>query len=93
MIAIETRYAGPTATKPGRIIATTANGQRHVISYPHGLDQEQAHYRAAWQLAIDAGWLNDSTALISAGTKRGYAFVFVPFTDCPKCEKQCLRQR
>lgn len=77
MMAIETRYAGATRTKPARIIAT-ANGRRHIISYPAALSQEAAHRCAAEELATESGWLKDDNRLVAGETARGYVFLFVP---------------
>lgn len=89
MIAIETRYAGPTNRKPGRIIATTANDQRLIVSWERaqrganesGFDcrdtQEAPHRFVATELANEFGWLNDGMQLAAGSTKRGYVFVFV----------------
>ena len=49
--AIETRYIGPTNTKPGRIKAECWGGSA-TISYPHELNSDEAH-RAAAQALID----------------------------------------
>ena len=72
--AITTHYVAPTNTKGGRIIATTAGGIRHTISYPYGLTSEQGHRKAADELAAKVGWAGK---LIAGGTKRGYVFVLV----------------
>lgn len=76
-IAIETRFCGPTDTKGPRVIATTANGQRHVISYVSELSCEAAHRRAATELAESMGWLTDGERLVSGSTKRGFVFVLI----------------
>lgn len=49
--AIETRYLGPTNTKPSRIKAECWGGSV-TISYPHELNPDEAH-RAAAQALID----------------------------------------
>ncbi len=74
MQAIITRYAGPTNTKGGRIIASNPDGKRHVISYPHELNSEQAHRKAAEGLRDKMSWKGE---LIGGGLRRGYAWVFV----------------
>lgn len=47
--AIETKYIGPTDTKPGRIKAECWGGSV-TISYPHELDTDKAHAAAAQAL-------------------------------------------
>ncbi len=80
MIAIETKYLGPTNYRGARIVATTANGQRHTVSYSYELSGEDVHRVAAEELARKMGWL-DKYRLIGGGTKAGYVFVFVPEDD------------
>lgn len=79
MIAIETRYVGPTNTKPSRIVATTANGQRMMMSMSAAEDgtdgsAESAHRAVAQALADKMQWPGQ---LICGGTKTGYVFVFL----------------
>lgn len=73
--AITTKYVGPTNTKGGRIIASTENGIRHTISYPHELSSEAGHRKAAEELRDKLGW---SGELVAGGLKRGFCFVFRP---------------
>lgn len=95
MIAIETRFTGPTNTKPGRVIATTSNGQRLVLSWERairgadesgfdGNSSEACHRYVATELAREYGWLDERLALWGGSTKRGYAFVFVPVAARPE---------
>lgn len=90
MVAIETRYVGPTNYKPGRIIATThINNQKLIVSWDRatrgakesGLNdpdnQRAPHQFVATELANEFGWLNDGTRLYGGSTKAGYCFVFV----------------
>jgi hypothetical protein len=77
MIAIETRLLPSTNYKPSRLVATTANGQRLVMSAHHDTlteSDERNHRRAAEALRDKMGWKGE---LIAGGTKAGYAFVFV----------------
>jgi len=75
MVAIETKYLGPTNHKPSRIVATTANGQRLVISKAQIDDDDTyiVHLRAAQMLRDQSGWVG---RLVGGSTKRGYVFVF-----------------
>ena len=72
MIAIETRYIGPSNTKGARI-AAVAEKHRVTISYPHEAgSSEKAHAVAAKALADKLGWHDE---WIGGGVKRGYVFV------------------
>ena len=42
MIAIETRFLGSTDHRGARIVATTCNGHRLVVSYDHGAHDPHA---------------------------------------------------
>lgn len=74
MIAIETRYIGPTDRRGSRVAATTANGHRMVIAYDPSRSQQDAHRKAAECLAREMGWTGK---LVCGSTKAGYVFVFV----------------
>lgn len=73
MIAIETKYIGPTDNKPSRIRAITCNGQQLIQSYDHGLNCQDAHRKCAEALCDKMGWKGH---LIGGGTREGYVFVF-----------------
>lgn len=72
MIAIETKYLGPTNTKGSRIKAT-GNGHSVTISYPYELSGEAVHRKAAQALADKMNWPG---RLIGGATRSGYVFVF-----------------
>jgi hypothetical protein len=77
MIAITTKYVGPTNTKGSRIVATGAKGQTVTIGY-HSTDansDEGRHHEAAKALCRKMGW---SGTLIPGSTDKGYVFVFLP---------------
>lgn len=78
MVAIETRYYGPTDTRGSRIVATTESGHRVSVPYPHEYDGERAHRVAAVALCQRKLRGGDCGRLIGAGTKKGYVFVFAP---------------
>lgn len=78
MIAIETKFVGPTDFKGARIIATTCNGQRLVEPYNYGLSGSAPHRVVAERLATKMGWKG---TLIGGGTKTGYVFVFADSDD------------
>ncbi len=74
MIAIETKFLGPTNYRGSRIKAYTESGLSLTLSYDHSLRQGvEAHAPAALALAARMGWTGD---LIGAGTSTGYVFVF-----------------
>lgn len=74
MIAIQTKYLGPTNTRGSRIKAWTESGHSLTVGYPYEKREgAEAHSVAALALARKMGW--DGT-LISGGTDEGYVFVF-----------------
>lgn len=75
MQTISTEYFGPTNSKGSRIKATASGGKSKTIPYPHELNQEDAHRRAATTLAESLNW---SGRMIQGSTKKGYVFVFDP---------------
>ncbi len=68
MIAIETKYIGPSNYKDARIVAYTINGQRLTISYPYELSGEAVHRKAAQALADKMDWKGK---LVAGATKAG----------------------
>ena len=72
-VAIETHYIGPSNFRGSRIVATTANGHRVVLSCADSLSSEDNHDRAALALAKQMGWHGK---LARGGTKRGNAYVW-----------------
>ena len=73
MKAILTRYKGPTDRRGSRIIATDSDNNRVVIPYPHELNSEGAHRKAAEALRDKMQW---NGKLTGGGLKNGYAWVF-----------------
>ena len=83
MIAIETRYLGPTNYRGSRYVATTCNGHRLVQGALASLDSEDNQEAVATRLAVRMGWLTDGGPvqrwrLVGGGTRRGMCWVFVP---------------
>lgn len=74
MIAITTRYLGPTDTKGARIVAETPNGHRLVRSFFYAHSATSAHAAVACELARSLNWNPDT--LIEGETKTGHVFVF-----------------
>jgi hypothetical protein len=76
MIAIETKYLGPTNSFGSRIKASTELGHSVTVPYPHERNEgAEAHSVAAVALAHKAGW-TALGPLVGARTKAGYVFVF-----------------
>lgn len=81
MKAILTRYLGPTNTRGARIVASAEGVARLTVGYPHELDSEAAHAKAAEALANKYGWLQINSlkrGLVSGGLPNGdWAHCFV----------------
>ena len=76
MIAIQTKYIGPTNTKGSRIKAWTHSGFNVTIPYPHQYSYETCHFQAVKALIKkhDLDWnLND---MRYGGIDNGYVFCF-----------------
>jgi hypothetical protein len=71
MIAIQTKYIGPSNTRGARIVASTSNGHRLSVPYDHA---GEPHRKAAIALARKMSWTG---TLAEGGTKQGQVFVFV----------------
>ncbi len=72
MKAITTKYFGATNFRGARIKAVAEDGNMVIISYPHELDGQDAHQKAAVALCEKMGW---PTELLGGGTEM-YVFVF-----------------
>ena len=72
MVAIETKYYGPTNSRGSKIIAKTTN-HRLTVSYDHGLDLDENHAAAAVALCRKMYWTGE---LLGSSTKAGMVFVF-----------------
>lgn len=72
--AIETAYLSPTNCRGGRIKARSWGGSV-IIGYPHELNHEQAHRKAAMALVQKMGW--ESEQWHQGGNARGDGYVFV----------------
>ena len=75
MLAIETRFCGPTNTCGSRIIATTANGHKLVMPYSAGEGGFSSHRLAAVRLAERMDWVTPGVRWYAGATARGYVFV------------------
>lgn len=81
MVAIQTKYIGPSNVKGSRVKAFTCNGVSKTISYDQGLDSRDAHFKAAMALADKCGWTRETWfkkfMLCEGGVKDGYVWVLV----------------
>lgn len=75
MIAILTRYLGPTDHRSSRVVVTSGNGHRLVVPWDCELDVDENHRAAAFKLCQKMGWSGD---LASGGLKNGAAHCFIP---------------
>jgi hypothetical protein len=85
MIAIETKYHGPTDTKGGRISASCENWGKVFIPYPHEYSGARAYFQAVLALIEKHNkhlakeyphWPPQEPPMIYGGTKDGYVFCF-----------------
>jgi hypothetical protein len=83
MIAIHTKYIGPTNTRGSRIKAyTTGWGQRlgfsATIPYDHALDGVAVHFKAVKALIQENGleWNTDGMRYGDSADGKGYSFCF-----------------
>jgi len=74
MKAIRTRYFGPGNVRGARIMATDGDN-RISIPYPHELNSEDGHHKAALALCAKLGWTGN---LYCGGMKDGNVYVFGP---------------
>tara|TARA_R100001015_G_C4593346_1_gene148688 strand:+ start:261 stop:509 length:249 start_codon:yes stop_codon:yes gene_type:complete len=76
MIAIQTKYLGPTNTKGARIKAFTCNGHSVTIDYDYALSDELIHFEAvkAPKEKYSLDW--NISEMTYGGLKEGYAFTF-----------------
>jgi hypothetical protein len=76
MIAIQTKYIGPTNTRGSRIKAWTENGQSVSIPYPHEYSHEVCHFQAVKALVQKHNLDWDLNEMRYGGTNNGYVFCF-----------------
>lgn len=74
MIAILTRYIGPTNTKGSRYKAFTCNGHSVTIHAKPELNSDQNHDEAAKVLCKKMDWQG---TLVRGGIEFGYAYCFI----------------
>ena len=71
---IETKHIGMTDTKPMRIVAVSAMGERTVINFDHNIDTVDNHINAAKALVRKLGWDSD---IVTGSSKNGYIHILV----------------
>ena len=78
MIAIHTKYIGPSASKGARIKAYTSSGFTATIPYPHALSYELCHFEAVKALVKKHGldWNLDSMRYGDSADGKGCVFCF-----------------
>lgn len=72
MQAIKTRFTGPTATRPARIIATGCPGQRLTLPYAPKHNLAKNHRLAAQALATRLNWPGRWVQVV---TSEGYVWI------------------
>lgn len=73
--AIRTKYHGATNHRGSRITATSAGGSKLTIPYPHELNAEQAHRKAAELLVAKLDWLTLGYQLVTGSLSDSYVHV------------------
>lgn len=76
MIAIQTKYCGPTNTRGSRIKAWTCNGHKVYVPYQHELSGEALYFQAAKALIEKYKLDWDTSNICYGGTENGYVFCF-----------------
>jgi len=79
MLAIETRYVGPTNYRGSRIIARVMEAtqtRKVTVGYDDGLNTDDNHKAAAKALITKLGWTGENGygAWIVGSSERGYVF-------------------
>ncbi len=72
MVAIQTKYLGPTNNRGSRIKAFTETKITLTVYWDHSLNVEQNHREAAMALAKKMEW---SGHWVGGGTDNGYSYV------------------
>ena len=75
--AIETKYFGPTNTKPGRIVAKAWAGKT-TYEWDHSINSYENHREAAKKLATLMNWEGE---WVMGGNAKADGYVFVALTN------------
>lgn len=78
MIAIHTKYIGPSNTRGSRIKAFTTSGFSVTIPYPHDLSDEVCHFEAVKALVKKhkLDWNLEGMRFGDSADGKGYSFCF-----------------
>lgn len=78
MIAIHTKYIGPSNTRGSRIKAFTTSGFSVTIPYPHALSYETCHFEAVKALVKKhkLDWNLEGMRFGDSADGKGYSFCF-----------------
>jgi hypothetical protein len=76
MVAIQTKYYGPTNTRSSRIKAWTPDGRIVYIPYQHELSHEVLYFQAVKALVAKYKLDWDLSDMRYGGTDDGYVFCF-----------------
>ena len=74
MVAILTKFIGPTNFRGSRVKAFTSSGHRIIVPWDHALGVEENHDAAAIALCRKMEWCGK---LVRGGTDVGYAYAFL----------------
>ncbi len=74
VVAITTKYLGPTDHRGSRVRASIASGESITIPYSYYLSGEDVHKEAALALCKKIGWAGK---MVGGTIRGGYVFVFV----------------
>jgi hypothetical protein len=83
MVAIITKFLGPTNSRGSRILVKSDAGKvsRITVSWDHALNPEDNHLAAAQEYVKRNEWDKDCYGrIVGGGIPHGYAFVFVKDT-------------
>jgi hypothetical protein len=76
MIAIQTKYLGPTNSRGSRIKAFTCTGFAVTIPYPYEYSHELCHFQAVKELVKKHHLEVNLTDMRFGGVDNGYVFCF-----------------
>lgn len=80
MIAIHTKYIGPSNTRGARIKAYASDGRSVTVGYDHALDSDKAHFQAARAFADKHLKYTPDMSRMAYGDSadgKGYCFCFL----------------
>ena len=81
MIAIQTKYLGPTNHKGSRVKAFTHNGHQVTLTWDSALNSEPNHRQAADALCEKMNWIFKDLELVGGWLKDGDKDMVFVFTE------------